>query len=156
MKANTGISEKNAKEVASILNKILADEFLLYTKTRNYHWNIEGPNFMEIHKILESQYEALDEIIDEVAERIRKIGHYAQGRLKDFIQQSELVEQPYTNDQKKQLKSLLEDHETIIRFLRLHIDIFIDKYKDAGSGDFITGLLQKHETTAWFLRSYLG
>ncbi|MEI9933365.1 MAG: ferritin-like domain-containing protein [Ferruginibacter sp.] len=59
MKANTGISEKNAKEVASILNKILADEFLLYTKTRNYHWNIEGPNFMEIHKILESQYEAL-------------------------------------------------------------------------------------------------
>jgi starvation-inducible DNA-binding protein len=155
MKANIGISEKNAKEVAAILNKLLADEFLLYTKTRNYHWNIESPSFIEIHKLFESQYEELDEIVDAVAERIRKIGHFAQARLKDFLDQSQLVEQPYSSDQKKQIKSLLDDHESIIRFLRLHIDVFADKYKDAGSADFITGLLQKHETTAWFLRSYL-
>jgi len=156
MKANTGIAEKNAKEVASVLNKLLADEFVLYTKTRNYHWNIEGSNFMEIHKFFESQYEALDEIVDETAERIRKIGHYAQGRLKDFLDQTELVEQPYTNDQKKQIKSLLDDHESIIRFIRLHIDVFTNKYKDAGSADFLTGLLRQHEMYAWFLRSYLG
>ncbi|MBC7511564.1 MAG: DNA starvation/stationary phase protection protein, partial [Ferruginibacter sp.] len=80
---------------------------------------------------------------------------YAQGRLKDFIKQSQLVEQEYTSDQKSQLKNLLDDHEAIIRFLRLHIDIFADKYKDAGNADFITGLMQKHEKMAWFLRSYL-
>ena len=155
MKANIGISEKNSKEVGSVLNKILADEYLLYTKTRNYHWNIEGSNFMEMHLFFESQYNTIDEAIDEIAERVRQIGHYAQGRLKDFIKQSQLVEQEYTSDQKSQLKNLLDDHEAIIRFLRLHIDIFADKYKDAGNADFITGLMEKHEKMAWFLRSYL-
>ena len=155
MKANIGISEKNSKEVGSVLNKILADEYLLYTKTRNYHWNIEGSNFMEMHLFFESQYNTIDEAIDEIAERVRQIGHYAQGRLKDFIKQSQLVEQEYTSDQKSQLKNLLDDHEAIIRFLRLHIDIFADKYKDAGNADFITGLMENHEKMAWFLRSYL-
>ena len=155
MKANIGISDKNSKEVASVLNKILADEYLLYTKTRNYHWNIEGSNFMEMHLFFESQYNTIDEAIDEIAERVRQIGHYAQGRLKDFIKQSQLVEQEYTSDQKSQLQNLLDDHEAIIRFLRLHIDIFTDKYKDAGNADFITGLMEKHEKMAWFLRSYL-
>ena len=64
MKANIGISDKNSKEVASVLNKILADEYLLYTKTRNYHWNIEGSNFMEMHLFFESQYNTIDEAID--------------------------------------------------------------------------------------------
>ena len=155
MKINIGISENNSKEVANVLNKILADEYLLYTKTRNYHWNIEGTNFMEMHLFFESQYNMIDESIDEIAERVRQIGHYAQGRLKDFIKQSQLVEQEYTNDQKTQLQNLLDDHEAIIRFLRLHIDIFTDKYKDAGNADFITGLMEKHEKMAWFLRSYL-
>lgn len=155
MKANIGISDKNSKEVASVLNKILADEYLLYTKTRNYHWNIEGSNFMEMHLFFESQYNTIDEAIDEIAERVRQIGHYAQGRLKDFIKQSQLVEQEYTSDQKSQIQNLLDDHEAIIRFLRLHIDIFTDKYKDAGNADFITGLMEKHEKMAWFLRSYL-
>lgn len=155
MKTNIGLSDKNSKEVASVLNKILANEYLLYTKTRNYHWNIEGSNFMEMHLFYESQYNTIDELIDEIAERVRQIGHYAQGRLKDFIKQSQLVEQEYTSDQKSQLKNLLDDHETIIRFLRLHIDVFTDKYKDAGNADFITGLMEKHEKMAWFLRSYL-
>lgn len=155
MKANIGLSDKNSKEVAGILNNILADEYLLYTKTRNYHWNIEGSNFMEMHLFFENQYTAIDESIDEIAERVRQIGHYAQGRLTDFIKQSQLIEQQYTSDQQKQLKNLLDDHEAIIRFLRLHIDIFTDKYKDAGNADFITGLMEKHEKMAWFLRSYL-
>ncbi len=155
MKTNIGLSDKNSKEVASVLNKILANEYLLYTKTRNYHWNIEGSNFMEMHLFYESQYNTIDELIDEIAERVRQIGHYAQGRLKDFIKQSQLVEQEYTSDQKSQLKNLLDDHEAIIRFLRLHIDVFTDKYKDAGNADFITGLMEKHEKMAWFLRSYL-
>ncbi len=110
---------------------------------------------MEMHLFYESQYNTIDELIDEIAERVRQIGHYAQGRLKDFIKQSQLVEQEYTSDQKSQLKNLLDDHGAIIRFLRLHIDVFTDKYKDAGNADFITGLMEKHEKMAWFLRSYL-
>ncbi len=155
MKANIGITDKNAQAVAEKMNRLLADEFVLYTKTRNYHWNVEGENFMEMHKFYEGIYEELDEVIDEVAERIRAIGHYSQGRLKDFLKMTNLEEEEYTNDQKKQLKNLLDDHEAIARYLRNDISTFSDKYKDLGNADYITGLMEKHEKWAWFIRSYL-
>jgi len=155
MKADIGLTEKNSQAVAEKLNRLLADEFLLSLKTRNYHWNVEGSNFMEMHKFYEGLYDELDEVIDEVAERTRSIGHYSQGRMADFLKTATLEEQPYTNDQQKQLKDLLSDHETIIKYLRKDIDLFQDKYRDAGNTDFITGLMQKHEKWAWFIRSYL-
>lgn len=155
MKADIGLTDKNSQAVAEKLNQLLADEFVLYAKTRHYHWNVEGDNFMEMHKFYESMYEELDEVIDAVAERVRKIGHYSEGRLQDYLKLTNLQEQTYTNDQKKQLKNLLGDHETLVRNLRKLIDLFQDKLKDAGSADFVTGLLQKHETWAWFIRSYL-
>lgn len=156
MKANIGISEKNSQAVAALLNQLLADEHILYTKTRNYHWNIEGPNFMGMHKFYESQYTELAEAIDEIAERVRKIGHFAEGRMKDFLKLANLEEQDYTNDQKKQIKNLLDDHETLIRVIREHIDTVDEKYKDAGTADFLTGLLQQHEQWAWMLRAHVS
>ncbi|MDE1193288.1 MAG: DNA starvation/stationary phase protection protein [Arachidicoccus sp.] len=150
-----GISDKNRQEVANALNKLLADEQILYAKTRNYHWNIESSNFMEMHLFYERLYTELAETIDEIAERIRKIGHYAQGRLEDFLAQANLLEGEYTNDQDTQLKNLLDDHETLIREIRKMIDDFEDKYKDKGSADFATGVLKQHEQWAWFVRSYI-
>src|SRR5664279_1361615 len=141
MKPNIGITEKNLQAVAGELQKVLSDEFVLYTKTRNYHWNIEGSNFMEMHKFYEGQYEQLDEIMDNTAERIRQLGHYAEGQLKDFIKLTRLGEEGYTTDQKKQLQNLLADHESLIRNLRKNINDFSDKYKDAGTADFVTGLM---------------
>lgn len=155
MNANIGISENNTQAVALLLNNLLADETVLYTKTRNYHWNIEGDNFIELHKFYESQYIELEEIIDEVAERIRFLGHYAEGRLKDFLSITHLPEQDYTSDQKVQLGNLLQDHEAIIIHIRGEINKVNDEYKDAGSADFITGVMEKHEKMAWFIRSYL-
>ncbi|MEO6001143.1 MAG: DNA starvation/stationary phase protection protein [Chitinophagaceae bacterium] len=155
MKANIGISDKNLQEVAKLLNTLLSDETVLYIKTRNYHWNIEGDNFIELHKLYESQYKELEEIIDEVAERIRYLGHYAEARLKDFIKTTRLAEEDYTSDQKVQLKNLLSDHESIIIHVRGEIDVIGEKYKDAGTADFITGIMKQHEKIAWFIRSYL-
>jgi starvation-inducible DNA-binding protein len=155
MKANIGISDKNSKAVALLLNKLLANEFVLYTKTRNYHWNIESPSFIEMHKFFEAQYTELAEIVDAVAERVRKIGHFAEGRLKDFIKLSDLEEEEYTDDQTEQITRLLEDHETLIRTIRGHIPQVEDKYSDVGTSDFLTGVLEQHETMAWMLRAYL-
>ncbi|MFP5039654.1 Dps family protein [Parasediminibacterium sp. JCM 36343] len=155
MKIDIGIPEKNAQAVAFELNKVLADEVLLAAKTRNYHWNVEGPSFMELHKFYEGLYDELDEVIDEVAERVRAIGHYAEGRLVDVLKLTSLLENEYTNDSKKQLADLLSDHETMIRTLRKLITVFADDYKDLGNSDFVTGLMEKHEKTAWFIRSYL-
>lgn len=156
MKANIGITEKNSQAVAAILNQLLADEQVLYSKLRNYHWNVEGSNFMEMHKFYEDQYSELAQSIDEIAERVRKIGHYAEGRLKDFIRLTNLEEDEYTNDQKKQLKNLLGDHETIIRALRSHIPKVEEEHKDIGTADFLTGLMKDHEKWGWMIRAYVS
>ena len=155
MKANIGIPDNHLQAVAEKLQVLLADEQVLYTKTRNYHWNVEGDNFSEMHLFYEKQYDELAEIIDEVAERIRMIGHYSTGRLVDFLKLTQLTEPEYTNDQPEQIKNLVADHETIIRSLRNLITEFADKHKDLGTSDFVTGLLRQHEKMAWMLRSYL-
>src|SRR5258708_5245149 len=112
---NIGISAEHLSAIALELNKALADEFILYTKTRNYHWNITGSNFMEMHKFYEGQYKEIDNSIDNIAERIRALGHFAEARLVDYLKLTNLLEPTYTTDQNHQLKNLLDDHETIIR-----------------------------------------
>lgn len=155
MKVNIGITEKNRQAVAAELNKLLADEHILYNKTRNYHWSIEGPSFMEFHKLYEQQYTDLAETIDEIAERIRTIGHFAEGRLKEIVKLASLDEPAAPTDQASQIANLEADHEIIIVRLRKLIKDFDEKYKDIGSSDFVTGLLKQHEKMAWMLRSYL-
>jgi starvation-inducible DNA-binding protein len=155
MKANIGITQKNLQEVALELNKALADEVVLYIKTRNYHWNVEGDSFMEMHKFYESQYEQIDVFMDDVAERIRFIGHYSEARLTDYLKLTHLSEPQYTTSRKEQLNNLLIDHEAIIMNLRGLITTLGEKYKDLGSADFVTGLMEKHEKMAWMIRSYL-
>lgn len=156
MKVNTGVPEKHLQAVADKLQVLLADEHILYTKTRNYHWNVVGDNFHEMHLFFEGQYGELAEIIDEIAERIRMIGHYSTGRMVDFLKLTNLLEPEYTSKQTEQIKNLLDDHETIIRTLREMITEFADKQKDLGTSDFVTGLLRQHEKMAWMLRSYLS
>jgi starvation-inducible DNA-binding protein len=155
MKTNIGIKEEDRKAVADQLAKLLADEFVLYTKTRNAHWNIEGPDFHAMHIFFESQYEQLDEVMDSVAERIRKIGHYAPGTLTQLLQLTHLTEKNDSkNDSPGFLKELLEDHESIIEFIRGNINTIADKYNDAGTSDFITGLMETHEGMAWMIRAH--
>lgn len=155
MTVNIGITEKNRQAVAAALNQLLADEHILYNKTRNYHWSVEGPSFMELHKLYESQYTLLAETIDQIAERIRTIGHFAEGRLKELIKLASLEEPEAPVDQASQISNLIDDHETVIIKLRKLIKDFDEKNKDIGSSDFVTGLLKEHEKMAWMLRSYL-
>lgn len=156
MKTNIGISEENRKAVSVQLSKLLADEFVLYTKTRNAHWNVEGPDFHSMHLFFESQYEELDEIMDSVAERIRMLGHYAPATLKSFLQLTHLGElTERSNDSLGFIRELVEDHDSIIQFIRGNINPFANEYGDAGTSDFVTGLMETHEKMVWFLRSHL-
>ena len=157
MEAKIGIKTENLTEVAHSLSKILADEFVLYTKTRNAHWNVEGPDFYNKHKFFEAQYGELEEIVDEVAERIRKLGHYAPASLKQFLELTHLSEDIRgKNDSLTYIKVLLEDHESILIHLREHINVYADTLKDLGTSDYITGLMETHETMAWMLRAHLA
>src|SRR5258706_6136253 len=118
MKVNIGITDKNRQAVAAALNQLLADEHILYNKTRCYTWTIEGPSFMEFHKLYEAQYNELAEMIDEIAERIRTIGHFAEGRLKEIIKLASLEEPAVPTDQSTQIANLDGDHEVLINRLR--------------------------------------
>ncbi len=153
---NIGISDKNRGEVVELLNRLLSDEYVLYTKTRNYHWNVTGLDFSEHHKFFEAQYEELNEIIDEVAERARTLGGKAFGTLKEFLGETRLKEFPgqYPKVQ-KMFSNLLEDHEVLINLLRTDLQACAEKYGDAGTSDFMTALMEKHEKMAWMLRSFL-
>ncbi|MGA9211830.1 Dps family protein [Kaistella sp.] len=155
--ANIGISDENRQIIADQLSKILADEFLLYSKTLNAHWNIEGPDFHTVHVYLETLYNDQQGIVDEVAERIRAVGHYVPGQLSKYLQLTHLSEQPLDkNDTQSLFAELLRDHESIIIFLRENIKPMADKLKAEGISDYITGLMEYHEKTAWMLRAHLN
>lgn len=152
MTTNIGISEKNRKQAAYELSKILADEFVLFTKTKNAHWNVEGIDFYDKHKLFEEQANQLDEAVDSVAELIRTLGHYAPASLKSYLELTQFTESTQSNyNSGSFIKELLTDHETIISGLRKNINIFANDYDDLGTSDFITSLMQEHEKTAWFL-----
>lgn len=156
MEPKIGIKPDNLAKAAHVLNIFLADEIVLYIKTRNAHWNVEGPDFHEKHKFFESQYEELDEVMDDVAERIRSLGHYAPATLKSYLELTHLTEQTQEqNDGKGFVRELLIDHESIIIRLRENINYFANDLHDAGTSDFITGLMEKHEKMAWMLRAQL-
>jgi len=156
MKPQIGISKENLTKVAHVLNGLLADEVVLYVKTRNAHWNIEGADFHAMHKFFEGQYEQLDEIMDDVAERIRALGHYAPATLKAYLELTHLTESSREkNDSAGFIKELLSDHETIIIKLRENINSFANELNDSGTSDFITGLMETHEKMAWMLRAHL-
>ena len=155
MNPNLGISDKDRAGVVKLLNALLADEYVLYTKTRNYHWNVVGPQFNDLHKFFEAQYEELNDIVDDVAERGRALGGNAAGTLAEFSQQSRLKEHPGQYPEAQVLlANLLVDHEAIIQSLRGDLPTVMDKYDDAGTNDFLTGLMEKHEKMAWMLRAF--
>ena len=156
MKTQIGIKPEDSVLVADSLNKLLSDEHVLYIKTRNAHWNVVGSDFAAQHKFFEAQYTDLEEIIDQVAERIRAIGHYTVGTMEDFLKLTQLNENSREkNDSLSFIKDLLEDHESIIIELRENINRFAVEWHDLGSSDFITGLMETHEKMAWMLRSHL-
>ncbi|WP_028121391.1 Dps family protein [Epilithonimonas tenax] len=156
MKVQIGITDEHRQLVADELVKILADENVLYIKTKNAHWNVEGPDFYEKHKFFESQVGLLDEVIDRVAERIRSIGHYAPASLKSYLSLTHLTEQTREkNNSKGFITELLADHDSLIIILREHIHSFGNRFHDLGTADFITAVMETHEKMAWFLRSHL-
>lgn len=152
-----GISHENRQAVAKALGQLLADEHVLYIKTRNYHWNVTGMFFAPLHELFEEQYTEMATFIDDIAERIRSLGFFSPGSMDDFREMSRLVETGHLDgNAEKMLKNLLRDHETIIQILRHDQEAAVEKYKDDGTNDFLIALMEAHEKMAWMLRAHLN
>jgi len=153
-KTAIGIEKDNRQVVVNMLKQLLADEYVMYTKYRNAHWNIEGVDFHSKHVFFEEEYGKLESTLDNVAERIRMLGFYAPGSMQQFIELSELKENgPHQNDSVSFMKVLLDYHETVIKFIRQSIGENAQAHYDEGTTDFITAIMQMHEQMAWMLRA---
>ncbi|HEY1268115.1 MAG TPA: DNA starvation/stationary phase protection protein [Candidatus Binatia bacterium] len=149
MKPNIGLSDSQLQGAVDVLNTLLSDEYVLYTKTRNYHWNVYGPQFNDLHKFFEEQYKELDVIVDEVAERARALGGWAAGTLAEFLENTRLDEEKNEYpDAGRMLANLVADHESVVRKLR--VDLTTE-----GMENFLSDLLERHEKMAWMLRAFL-
>lgn len=153
---NIGLTDEQRKGVIDLLNHDVADAYLLLVKTKKYHWDVVGPQFITLHKLWETHYEILTANIDAMAERVRTLGGYPIGTMEGFLKLASIKE--HSGDlptATNMVKNLLEDHEAIVRNIRGHITKATEDYSDDGTADFLTALMEQHEEIAWMLRSFL-
>ena len=156
MTPNLGLTDSQRRGAVALLTPLLADEYVLYTQTRNFHWNVTGPLFNDLHKFFEAQYDILDEKIDEIAEFIRALGEKSPGSLAQFLGATRLKEAGAGPiGAAHMIQDLLSNHEAIIGQLRKDIDTAGEQFHAADVADFLTGLLEEHQKMAWMLRSNL-
>jgi starvation-inducible DNA-binding protein len=153
---NIGLSDEQRQGVIDLLNHDLADAYLLLVKTKKFHWDVVGPQFLTLHKLWEEHYNTLTENIDACAERVRALGGYPIGTMKGFLAVTSLEEHPGDVPLATSMVDILiGDHEQVIRNMRDHIDQCSDNFGDEGTADFLTGLMEQHEAIAWMLRSFV-
>lgn len=149
---NIGLESDVRQSVVEILNNTLVNEVVLAMKTRNAHWNVSGPGFFDLRTLFGQQYTQLNQISDEIAERVRMLGGIAIGSLHEVLQFTRLEEQPGLAPD---ILHLLADHEACIRFLREDARKCAIEYEDEGTLDLLVSTIRPHEKMAWMLRSYI-
>ncbi len=155
MQTNIGLSDETRLAVGLSLNLLLADEYVLYATTRDYHWNVTGPEFDSLHQLFETQYGQISKWLDDIAERARTIGVGAHGNWADLTKAVRSSAAPGIGlPPNRMLSELLGLHEDLVVYLREDI-ASTGRLGDIGTTDFLTGLLEQHEKAAWLLRSHL-
>jgi starvation-inducible DNA-binding protein len=153
---NIGLNDREREGSIGILNAALSNVYLLLIKTKKYHWDVVGPQFMTLHKLWEDHYQTLSLSVDEHAERIRMLGGYPVGTAAGFLQYATLNEDPGDIlNATEMVTRLVNDHEEIIRGLRAAVDLCTDDFHDAGNADFLTAQMEQHESMAWMLRAFI-
>lgn len=153
---NIGLSASSRETVIGILNTVLADAFVLYARARAFHWNVTGRHFESDHALFETEYEALDETIDAVAERARMLGGAVPATLAGFARAARIKETGSVGMASEAIiAAMLDGHEQVIRDLRKDI-ARVEKAGDEATVDFLVGLMEGHEKRAWMLRAHLG
>ncbi|MFC0253004.1 Dps family protein [Massilia consociata] len=154
MHMDTGISTEDRAKIVESLSTVLADAYMLYLKTHNFHWNVTGPMFSTLHVMFEEQYTEQWNALDDIAERIRALGHFAPATYKRYAELSSISEEPDVLSAKEMIRQLVEGNETLIRTLRAGVKV-ADELDDFPTADMLTTRMEVHEKNAWMLRSFL-
>ena len=143
-------------EISELMHKVLADQFVLYVKARNYHWNVTGPQFYALHGVFENIYDELADDIDKVAERIRSLGMKTPGTMKEFWELSSLEEKPGNYPESlTMVQEIANDFETIIEKFKSSAYKMQNSLDDDVSAGMLYGLMEKYQKTVWMLKSFL-
>lgn len=134
------------------LSKVLADTYAIYLKTQNYHWNVKGPLFHTLHAMFEEQYTELALAIDEIAERIRALGHPAPGSFSEFRELSQVNEETGSPTANEMILVLIADQATIVQTCK-NVFPSAQQTNDEPTADLLIRRMQVHEKTAWMLKS---
>jgi starvation-inducible DNA-binding protein len=151
---DTGISAQDRGAIAKGLSRLLADTYVVYLKTHNFHWNVEGPMFQTLHQMFMEQYVEAWNAIDLVAERIRSLGHYAPGTYRESLELSRGKETSGVPKAEQMVKLLIEGQEAVVKTARDLLPV-AEKADDQPTLDLLTQRMQVHEKNAWMLRSLL-
>jgi len=149
-----GINSQGLDEIGNGLKEILANSYVLMMKTQTYHWNVRGKMFISIHELTETFYNDLFTAVDNIAERIRSLGHLAPASLSEFAQMSNLKESNNQYNGLEMIKDLVSANEMISQMCREKIAV-ANKYDDEATADMLTVRLGVHEKHAWMLRAFL-
>ncbi len=150
-----GIAAADRDAIADALAQLLADSYSLYLKTQNYHWNVTGPHFGALHQLFETQYVDLAAAADEIAERIRALGHFAPGSYSAFSARTSIPEaQSGKVPAMDMVRDLADGHETLARAASA-VTAVANNGNDDPTADMATAREQVHEKAAWMLRSFL-
>jgi starvation-inducible DNA-binding protein len=151
---DTGISAKDRATIANGLSRLLADTYVVYLKTHNFHWNVEGPMFQTLHQMFMEQYTEAWNAIDLIAERIRSLGHYAPGTYRQYLELARVKETPRVPKAEQMVKLLIEGQEAVVKTAREVLPL-AEGASDEPTLDLLTQRMQIHEKNAWMLRSLL-
>lgn len=146
---------QNRAQLAVCLSEVLADTCILSMKTQSFHWNMVGPLFHDAHKLTEAQYQDMAESIEEIAERIRAIGHIAPGSFEQFKKLSEITEAVERPSAIEMVQQLLADNQTCCHRLR-KAATEAQRVKDVKTLDLLTDRIGQHEQNVWMLRFLLA
>lgn len=147
-----GINEQDRMETANGLKRLLADSYSLYLQTHNFHWNITGVRFRELHIMFEEHYTELATAVDEIAERIRTLGVVAPGSYGAFAKLTSIEEVEHVPSAEEMLDILVRGHEQIVRTAREVLKIS-QQAEDESSSALVSDRMRLHEKTAWMLRA---
>jgi starvation-inducible DNA-binding protein len=151
---NIGISAADRKKIAQGLSALLADSYTLYLMTHNFHWNVTGPQFTSLHQLFMTQYTEQWTALDQIAERIRALGHAAPATYTEFHKLASIKEVNGVPKAEEMVRHLVMAQEATARTAR-NLYPLVDKANDQPTADLLTQRIEIHEKTAWMLRSIL-
>lgn len=150
-----GWSAEETEEITAALNNLLANYSIHYQKLRNYHWNVKGPDFFDLHEQFEQQYNEALQNIDDIAERIRIFGKTPLSTLKEYLETAEIKETSSQLSSEVMVRELLSDYRILLQYMFLVVEIAV-QHSDSGTEEMVKVFINHVEKHHWMLSSFMS